>query len=55
MAIAFIGNGAVSLDADLRLTYQDWLVPGWIALMIVEAVLALGSRAFSASRAKSAP
>jgi len=55
LAIAFIGNGAFSLDAALRLTYPDWLLPGWIALMIVGAVLALSSRAFSASRAKSAP
>jgi putative oxidoreductase len=33
-AVALIGNGGWSLDAALGLTYPDWLLPGWLALML---------------------
>ncbi len=51
LAIALIGNGAWSLDALLGLAYPSWLLPGWLALMVVGDVLVLISRAMFAPKA----
>jgi putative oxidoreductase len=53
-AIALIGPGAWSLDALLRLTYPEWLLPAWAALMAVGVALALAIRALFAPRAQTA-
>ncbi len=45
LAIALIGNGAWSLDALFRITYQAELLPAWLGLMVVGDVLVLVSRA----------
>ena len=34
LAVALIGNGGWSLDAALRLTYPDWLMPAWLIVML---------------------
>jgi putative oxidoreductase len=44
LAIALIGHGAYSLDAALRLTYPDWLIPAWLAAVAIGAVVAMLSR-----------
>ena len=51
LAIALTGNGAWSLDRLLGLTYPDWLLPAWLVLMAVGAVLALGVRSMQATKA----
>lgn len=53
-AVALIGNGNWSLDAPLGLTYPDWLLPAWAALMVVGVVLALLSRTIFAPKEKAA-
>jgi putative oxidoreductase len=53
-AVALIGNGGWSLDALLRISYPDWLLPAWLALMAVGVVLALLSRAMFAPKGKAA-
>jgi putative oxidoreductase len=45
LAVALIGNGGWSLDALLRLTYPDWLIPVWVGLMLLGDVVLLGIRA----------
>ncbi|HEV8535453.1 MAG TPA: DoxX family protein [Candidatus Limnocylindria bacterium] len=49
-AIAVLGNGAWSLDRLLGVTYPDWLLSAWLALMAVGVVLALGARAMFAPK-----
>jgi putative oxidoreductase len=49
-ALAILGPGAWSLDRLLGLTYPDWLLSAWIALMAAGALLALGARAMLAPR-----
>jgi putative oxidoreductase len=39
LAVALIGNGGWSLDAALRLTYPNWLIPAWLVLMLVGDIL----------------
>src|SRR2546429_5383251 len=51
LAIALAGNGAWSLDRLLGLTYPDWLLPAWLVLMAVGALLALGVRSLQAPKA----
>jgi putative oxidoreductase len=51
LAIALAGNGAWSLDRLLGLVYPDWLLPAWLALMAVGALLALGIRSMQAPKA----
>src|SRR2546422_288074 len=51
LAIALAGNGAWSLDRLLGLTYPDWLLPAWLVLMAIGAVLALGVRSMQAPKA----
>jgi putative oxidoreductase len=51
LAIALAGNGAWSLDRLLGLTYPDWLLPAWLALMAVGVILALGVRSLQAPKA----
>jgi putative oxidoreductase len=51
-ALAVLGHGAWSLDRLLALTYPDWLLGAWLALMAVGAVLALAARALFAPKAK---
>ncbi len=41
LSIALIGFGAWSLDAVLKLTYPDWLLPAWLVAVALVAVLAL--------------
>ena len=48
LAIALAGNGAWSLDRLLGLTYPDWLLPAWLALVAAGALLALGVRSMRA-------
>ena len=50
LAIALAGNGSWSLDRLLGLVYPDWLLPAWLALMAVGAVLALGVQATQAPK-----
>lgn len=50
LAVALLGNGAWSLDAALGLTYPEWLLPSWAALMAAGVALALASRAIFAPR-----
>jgi putative oxidoreductase len=45
LAVALIGNGGWSLDALLGLTYPDWLIPGWVGLMLLGDVALLAIRA----------
>ena len=49
-AIALIGNGRWSLDALLGITYPEWLLPAWGALMAAGVVLAFVSLALFAPR-----
>jgi len=51
LAIALAGNGAWSLDRLLGLTYPDWLLPVWLVVVAMGAVLALAIRAMQAPRA----
>src|SRR5207237_9232318 len=51
LAIALLGNGAWSRDRLLGLTYPDWLLPAWLVLMAVGALLALGVRSLQAPKA----
>ncbi len=51
LAIALAGNGAWSLDRLLGLLYPDWLLPAWLVLMAVGALLALGVRSTGAPKA----
>jgi putative oxidoreductase len=51
LAIALAGNGTLSLDRLLGLSYPDWLLPAWLALMAIGALLALGARAMQAPKA----
>ena len=48
LANALIGHGAYSVDAALRLTYPDWLVPAWLAAVAIGAAVALASRSMAA-------
>jgi putative oxidoreductase len=50
LAIALAGNGQWSLDRLFGLTYPDWLLPTWLVLMAVGALLALGVRAMRAPK-----
>jgi len=51
LAIALAGNGAWSLDRLLGLTYPDWLLPVWLVVVAMGAVLALAIRAMQAPKA----
>ena len=51
LAIALAGNGAWSLDRLLGLTYPDWLLPAWLALVAVGVLVALGVRSMQAPKA----
>jgi putative oxidoreductase len=51
LAIALAGNGAWSLDRLLGLVYPDWLLPAWLVLMAIGALLALGVRSMGAPKA----
>jgi len=53
-AVALLGNGRWSIDGLLGVTYPDWLLPSWLALMFAGAVLALAIRAVYAPAAKAA-
>jgi len=53
-AVALLGNGRWSIDGLLGITYPDWLLPSWLALMLAGAVLALAIRAVYAPAAKAA-
>jgi putative oxidoreductase len=44
LANALVGHGAYSLDAALRLTYPDWLLPAWLVAVSIGAVVAMASR-----------
>jgi len=46
LAIALIGTGGWSLDAALGLSYPDWLLPAWLALMLAGDAVLLVIRAF---------
>ncbi len=45
LAIALIGSGGWSLDAALRLTYPDWLLPWWLIIMLAGDITLLVIRA----------
>lgn len=45
LAVALLGNGSWSLDGLLGLTYPDWLLPAWLALMLAGDVVLLAIRA----------
>lgn len=45
LAVALIGTGGWSLDAALGLTYPDWLLPGWLLLMLAGDAALLAIRA----------
>src|SRR2546427_5659841 len=51
LALALLGNGGWSLDALLRLSYPDWLIPVWLIVMVVGDVALLGIRASRRSAA----
>jgi putative oxidoreductase len=51
LAIALAGNGAWSLDRLFGLVYPDWLLPAWLVLMAIGALLALGVRSMGAPKA----
>jgi len=46
LAVALIGTGGWSLDAALGLSYPDWLLPAWLALMLAGDAVLLVIRAF---------
>ena len=46
LAVALIGTGGWSLDAALGLSYPDWLLPAWHALMLAGDAVLLVIRAF---------
>jgi putative oxidoreductase len=50
LAVATIGNGALSLDSALGLTYPDWLGSAWVVLMAIGVILPLASRALFAPK-----
>jgi putative oxidoreductase len=50
LAIALAGSGAWSLDRLLGLVYPDWLLPAWLVLMGIGALLALGVRSMRAPK-----
>ena len=41
LSIALIGFGAWSVDALLKLTYPEWLLPAWLVIVAAVAVIAL--------------
>ena len=41
LTLALTGFGAWSLDAALKLTYPDWLLPAWLIAVAIVAVAAL--------------
>jgi putative oxidoreductase len=51
LAIALAGNGVWSLDRLLGLVYPDWLLPAWLVLMAIGALLALAVRSMGAPKA----
>jgi putative oxidoreductase len=53
LAIALAGNGAWSLDRLLGLVYPDWLLPAWLVLMAIGAVVALAVRSMQAPKTAS--
>ena len=50
LAIALARNGAWSLDRLLGVVYPDWLLPAWLILVAVGAVLALAVRSIRAPK-----
>lgn len=53
-AVALVGNGRWAIDGLLGISYPDWLLPAWLALMVAGDVLVLLSRAMFAPKAKPA-
>lgn len=45
LAVALLGNGSWSLDGLLGLTYPDWLMSAWLALMLAGGLGLLAIRA----------
>jgi putative oxidoreductase len=41
LALSLTGFGGWSLDAALKLSYPDWLLPAWLLAVAVVAVVAL--------------
>src|SRR5881628_666673 len=54
-AIALLGNGRWSIDGLLSITYPEWLLPAWLALMAVGVVAVLVSRAMFAPKKAQTP
>ena len=54
-AIALLGNGRWSIDGLLSITYPEWLLPAWLALMAVGVVAVLVSRAMFAPKKVQTP
>ena len=54
LAIALIGNGGWSLDSALAISYPDWLLPAWLALMLAGDAVLLVVRAFRLRSQKAA-
>ena len=52
LAVALIGNGGWSLDTALGLSYPDWLMPAWLALMLAGDIALLVIRAVRRSPAE---
>jgi len=50
LAVATIGNGTLSLDHALGLTYPDWLGSTWAVLMAIGVILPLLMRALFAPK-----
>jgi OpgC protein len=47
-ALAILGPGGWSIDRLLGLTYPDWLLGGWLLVMAIGALAAIGLRTFLA-------
>ncbi|MBI2324142.1 MAG: DoxX family membrane protein [Chloroflexi bacterium] len=51
LAVALVGNGALSLDGAFGLTYPEGFAAAWLGLMAAGALLALIARAIFAPKA----
>jgi putative oxidoreductase len=49
-ALALVGFGGWTVDAALRLSYPDWLLPAWLILLVGGDLLLLAIRASRTSR-----
>jgi putative oxidoreductase len=55
LTLALTGFGAYSVDRVLNLTYPDWLLPAWLAAVVIVAAVALVTQRMAQSAAPETP